>query len=265
MTRQQTFTLIYGSLAIASLGIFLLPPIPQDLQYHNFVDQRHFCGVDNFMDVVSNVGFLLVAIYGTYLLLIQRHCATVSESSLQERLPWLVFLCGVFLTGLGSAWYHLEPNNSTLVWDRLPMTIGFMGLFAAVIGELISRQWGLRLLPILLLVGFYSVYHWHITEQAGRGDLRPYALVQFLPMVLVPIMLLSHRSVWTRQNDLFIVLIWYLLAKVFEFYDARVFSLTGETISGHSIKHLCAAIATWQVFRMLARRQRITQPEQTPN
>ena len=101
----------------------------------------------------------------------------------------MVFFAGLLLTGFGSAYYHLEPNNERLVWDRLPLAGALMGLFAAVIAERIGVRAGLALLAPLVVVGLGSVLWWHGGEVRGHGDLRPYALVQFYPLVAVPLML----------------------------------------------------------------------------
>ena len=39
------------------------------------------------------------------------------------------------MVAIGSSYYHWKPSNSRLVWDRLPMTVGFMSLVAVVISE----------------------------------------------------------------------------------------------------------------------------------
>src|SRR5262249_54819854 len=111
---------------------------------------------------------------------------------------------------------------------------------------------GLWLLPVLVAAGLASVLYWHFTEQAGHGDLRPYYLVQIVPMVTIPLMLL-FPSRYTRTGDLFIVVGLYALAKVFEFRDGPIFAW-GELISGHTLKHLMAALAAYVVLRMLQKR-----------
>ncbi len=100
--------------------------------------------------------------------------------------------------------------------------------------------------------------YWHIGEQAGRGDLRPYLLVQFLPMVVIPLVALTHRSRFTRATDLIPLVGLYGLAKVAELLDAQIYQVLG-VISGHSLKHLLAALAVGVVLSMLHRRRAVEQ------
>jgi DNA-binding FrmR family transcriptional regulator len=151
-----------------------------------------------------------------------------------------LFFAGVALTGVGSAYYHWAPDNARLVWDRLPMTIGFMALLAAVVAERVSVTAGIALLPALLLAGAGSVAYWYACELRGAGDLRPYALVQFAPAALIPLPLLLFPARYTRGGDLVGVMVIYGAAKLFEVLDGPIFSM-GHLLSGHTLKHLTAA------------------------
>lgn len=42
--------------------------------------------------------------------------------SFGEMAGWAIFFFGVTATAFGSAYYHLRPNDSRLVWDRLPVS-----------------------------------------------------------------------------------------------------------------------------------------------
>jgi hypothetical protein len=121
------------------------------------------------------------------------------------------------------------------------MTIAFMSLVAIIVGEHVSVKLGRRLLWPLLAIGATSVFYWDYSESQGAGDLRLYGLVQFLPILLLPAILLMYRSVFDRTAFIWAVFLLYVLAKVFEQLDATLFS-AGEVISGHSIKHVCAAL-----------------------
>jgi hypothetical protein len=148
----------------------------------------------------------------------------------------------VLLTAFGSAWYHLAPSDARLVWDRAPMTVAFMALFALVIGDGVSERAGKRMLWPLVIAGLASVAWWHLSEQRGHGDLRPYALVQFLPMALIPLILILFGAGRLRTPLLWVALCAYGLAKLAEQFDAQTLTLTGF-ISGHSAKHLLSAAA----------------------
>ncbi len=240
-------------LACASLVIaFLIPPIPQDLEYHQFADQRSVFGVPNFWDVISNAPFLLIGLIGLNDLLYKENLLY------PKSLFWsyLVLFAGTFLVGFGSAYYHLAPDNETLVWDRLPMTFAFMAFFSIIIGEFISEKAGKLFLLPLLVVGVFSVFYWIVTERSGTGDLRPYALVQFLPMLLIPVIVLWFPPSYNQVKFIWWMMFAYLAAKVFEFGDVYIYQLTGFW-SGHTIKHLFAALAPFFLLLGLRKREAV--------
>ena len=245
-------------LAVAVVTAAVLPFAPRISQppaYHNFADQRPLFGIPHALNVLSNVPFLFVGLAG--LLFIWRQPPYPSGRhfvSAAERRPWQIFFLGVALTCCGSAWYHLAPDNARLVWDRLPMTLGFMSLCAAMIVERIDLRAGLWLLGPLLLAGLGSVLYWHWTELSGAGDLRPYVVVQFFPLLAIPLMLLLFPARYTGTAEIWIALLWYGLAKLLEELDGHIYGLTGQTLSGHSLKHLAAAASAWWLLRMLRRR-----------
>lgn len=212
----------------------LSSPIAQDPAYHLFADQRTLLAIPNFWNVISNLPFIVVGALGLHLALQNK----------QEplRIAWLAFFAGIFLTAFGSGYYHLDPDNESLAWDRLTMTIGFMSFVAIVIGEYLSVDWGRRLLVPLLIVGAGSVLYWTHTESLGAGDLRPYALVQFLPMLLVPIIVIARRSHSDLGPYIASMIAVYVAAKVPEHYDAQ-FLGAGNLFSGHSLKHILSALA----------------------
>jgi hypothetical protein len=234
---------------IAVIAAALLPPIAQDAGYHRFADQRTLFGIPYFADVLSNLPFIVVGALG--LRTLSPGCP---PGGLTELMPaYRTFFAGMVLIGVGSLYYHFDPTNATLVWDRLPMTISFMAFFAAIVGEHLSATLGRRLLWPLIILGLGTVLYWHLTEAAGRGDLRPYGLVQFLPMALLPLLLLRHPSRLRGTRYLWAVLAAYALAKGAEAADERIFSLTGF-ISGHSLKHLLAASGGYAFLLALRRR-----------
>jgi hypothetical protein len=225
-----------------TLAMLAQPPIRQSVEYHQFADARTLLGVPNFWNVVSNLPFLLVGLAG--LAWCAQHIASVPR---ELRASWLVLFLGVVLVGLGSSWYHLTPNSSTLVWDRLPMTLAFMAFFAIILGDHLSLRIARIALWPLLLAGVASVLYWRTTD-----DLRPYALVQFLPVLLIPLILLLYPrpgtgAVWAALGC-------YLLAKLLEQFDAQVYAALGASISGHSLKHLAAALGMWALLAGLKAR-----------
>lgn len=243
-------TLIVASIGIIVATFLFVAPIPQDPAYHLFVDQRSALGISNIWNVLSNLPFLLVG--GTGLIFVRRDASTVCPLAL---LPaYVIFFVGILLTAFGSAYYHLAPSNDTLVWDRLPMTIGFAGLFSIIVGEFVSVRIARRLLLPLLAAGVFSVAYWAYTEASGNGDLRPYAIVQFLPMLLIPVILLTSRSKNLPSSVFWLMFVFYFVAKLFEYFDAGVFA-AGNIVSGHSLKHVAASLtpATF-LYALVARR-----------
>lgn len=227
------------SLVIGSLMVLMMQaPIRQDLTYHEFVDMRSIFGIPNFYNVISNIPFMLVGIAGSVF--------CFREAQGQSRSAWLTFFIGITLVGFGSVYYHLDPGNQRLLWDRLPMTIGFMGLFTALAGELIQPRLTRHLLLPSILVGIASVLVWHWYD-----DLRLYVWVQFMPLLVIPALLMLYRSRYSHQYLLVLALVFYLLAKLLEVFDAQIFSLLQNAMAGHAIKHVFAAFGSVMILSML--------------
>jgi hypothetical protein len=249
------------SLLVVAVVFFLLPRIPQPLVYHLFADQRSFLGIPNFANVVSNLPFAVIGVWG--LLFLLRSNSTEHFHDQRERWPYLFVFVGLLLTAFGSSYYHFDPNNARLVWDRLPMTIAFMSMVAAVIVERISLRVGLWLLPLLLLTGLGSVLQWYVSELRGDGDLRFYAAVQvYSALVLLLALLLPVR--YTRGSDLAVVVGFYVLAKALEILDRPIFA-AGHVVSGHTLKHLAAAAAGYYILRMVHNRRLVSLQSSIPH
>jgi hypothetical protein len=227
----------------AIAGICLAPAIPQDPSYHLFADRRALLGVPNFWNVASNLPFLFVGAFG----LLQSGRLAAPDLATHYR----VLSAAVALVAFGSGWYHLDPHNASLVWDRLPMTVAFMAFLAALMADRISWVLGRALLWPLVVAGIASIAWWVRTEAAGAGDLRAYALVQFLPMLLAPLILLLWRDGSLSARPLWLAFAAYALAKVLEHFDVAIFAATG--MGGHALKHLSAALAAWWIVRAFQR------------
>ena len=223
-----------------------LPPIAQDPTYHDFADRRDLLGISNFLNVVTNLSFLAVGIAG--IVLCVRQCGGMGA-----RWAWLACFIGVALVSLGSAYYHFAPDNDSLVWDRLPMSCGFMALTVAMLAEHMNPRLEKYLLVPALALGIASVIYWHCTD-----DLRLYVLVQFLPLLLLPVIQFLFKSPYTDRGLLLLALGIYVASKLAEHFDSALFAATGNIISGHSLKHLLAAAALFVVYWMLRRRATLT-------
>jgi hypothetical protein len=244
--------------AVLVVVVLLLPRIPLPQWYHAFADQRGCLGIPNFGNVVSNLPYAIVGVWGLVFLL-QLDSGELSRhfESRKERWPYLVLFAGLVLVAFGSSYYHLHPDNPRLVWDRLPMTIVFMSLVSALIMERISLRAGFWLLPVLLLVGVGSVLQWYWSEVHGVGDMRFYATVQaYSVLFLLLALLLPPR--YTRGQDLIAIAGLYGLAKLLEALDRMIFRW-GGVVSGHTLKHLVSAIAGYWILQMLQRRRPISE------
>jgi ceramidase len=249
--KEKTgFNLILIITVVAIIALLSQDKIAQDIDYHDFSDFRAIFNIPNFWNVLSNLPFLIVGFLGLFKLFVNNNLKIINEMKTAYALLFL----GVFLVAFGSGYYHLSPNNQTLVWDRLPMTIAFMAMFAIIIAEFISIRVGKVLLWPLLIAGVASVVYWHFTEIQGLGDLRLYAFIQFYPMLVMPIILLCFKSRFTHLNAYWILFSSYALAKVFEHFDEAFYSFLGFTLSGHSIKHIVPALGLYVL--LLAYQQR---------
>jgi len=244
--------------ATVIVGFMLFSPaLPQPQEYHHFADQRPVLGVPNALNVASNLPFVLVGIAG--LLFMASRSSHRSGTFLQpaERWPYWVFFLGLALTGIGSAYYHADPNNARLTWDRMPLTVAFMALFAAVLAERIHWRLADWLLGALVALGMTSVVYWYWTETQGAGDLRFYLLVQFFPLLALPLLFLLFPARYTGTSDLIAALGCYGLAKVLELLDHQVYT-KGGIVSGHTLKHLVAGLGSYFVLHMLQHRRPLT-------
>lgn len=247
-SRRTRLVLLIGVSSILCVALFFIGRVPMGAGYHQFADQRTIFGIPNCLDVVSNIPFVLVGVWGLAALLGTRRTASFIEG--RERIPYLVFFAGVTLTGAGSFYYHLAPGNFRLLWDLLPMTFCFTSLLDAVIVERISVRAGLWMLPPLIVLGAVSVLYWYTTQLKGVGDLRFYLFVQFFPVLAISMVIALFPPQYTRTNDLLIAFLLYLLAKCFAFLDKPIYSL-GGILSGHTLKHLAAGVACYWILRML--------------
>ncbi|HXZ20299.1 MAG TPA: hypothetical protein VEG63_10135 [Candidatus Acidoferrales bacterium] len=211
--------------AAGLIALWFVPPIAQPESYHLFADQRRLLGIPNFWNVVSNLPFAVAGLAGL-----------MAFRDLGSRL----LFAGIFLTTFGSAYYHWAPDTPRLAWDRLPITVAFMALLALLIQVPFGAKAGRWLLLPLVAAGLLSVVWWRMT-----GDLRVYLLVQFAPMLMIPVALAFFEI--PGRNELWIAVVLYALAKVGEFYDTQIFS--HMFLSGHTLKHLLAGASTWSIFR----------------
>ena len=236
--RNGRRVLAFLALMAASLvGLLLLPPISQDQNYHDFADQRTILGIPHFWNVVSNLPFIVIGVAGI-------------RRSHRDPAIFVLFLA-ILMTGFGSSYYHLDPNDRTLFWDRLPMSIGFMAILALAIEERLDAKAGAILLWPLIAIGVFSLLLWR-----WNGDLRLYGWVQFFPCAALLLLFLLFPPKYTGTFYWVIAAALYALAKLLEFYDSTIYS-AGAILSGHTLKHIAAAAACCAILRYFQKRQPI--------
>ena len=242
MKKKRLGFILLGIIGIiAILGFALSSPIKQNEDYHNFSDTLTIGGISNFWNVISNFPFLIVGLFGILRL----------KKMDRVNLQFLTFFLGISFVAIGSGYYHLNPNSNTLVWDRLPMTIAFTALMSIVISEFINYKKGKLLLFPLLLLGIISIVYW-----VKLGDLRLYALIQFYPILAIPIILILFKSEKVSTRGFWLLLITYIIAKLFETYDFEIHKSL-KLLSGHSLKHLSASVGVYLLINSYVRQHKI--------
>lgn len=234
---------------ICIIALLFYKAIPQDPNYHNFADKRRVLGIPNLLNVITNLPFTIIGLLGL------RASRIVKEKELKH-INYLLFI-GFLLLTIGSSYYHLLPQNNTLFYDRVPMVIIFMSFLSFIIYSRINKRTGYKAFVVLNIIGIISVIYWILSEKAGKGDLRWYGMIQFFPVVAIPLILFLYSSSLDFWKEIFFIFLFFGLAKLSEKFDKEVYYLLRDTISGHSLKHLLMAIAGYIVV-MIQRWVRIT-------
>lgn len=227
------------------------PVIVQPQEYYVFADNNMAFGLPHFGDFLSNISFLLVAIYMVFSF--PSSAVALKEKYSQSTLILPIIMLGSFMVGFGSSIFHLNPTETSLILDRFPMTIVFTVVFFDLLFSLkvIEHKNPLRVIMLAIFAAIMSLLYWKISIMLGVEDLRPYVFVQFFPMLS----LLFLTVFFYKKHDLrliFLMFVLYVLAKIFEFYDAAIFELFGTYLSGHNIKHVLSGLALipywhWQI------------------
>jgi hypothetical protein len=253
---RRRIAIVWAVAVAIALVAALAPPFAQPESYHRFADQRSLLGIPNFLDVASNLAFLVVGAMGVHFVIRgARNDRGPALTTSSERWGWGVAFAAVALAAFGSAFYHWAPDSSRLAWDRLPMAIGFMCLVAAIAAERISPRAGLILLVPLALLGASSVWYWRWSAAHGIENLNPYGAVQFGSALVILTMIVLFPERYTRSGDFLVAAMLYAAAKAAEHFDRPIFDATGGVMSGHTLKHLLAAAAVGCLLRMLNLRQ----------
>lgn len=256
MTSQVKYTLKIGLLFLLFCVLVVIlyknPPISQEKSYHQFADARSLFGIPHFANIVSNLLLIALGVCGEFFLF---SSTPPFFHHSQEKRVWKIFFGGTILSGSGSIFYHWHPTNFSLAVDRFPLSIVFMTFFSLMLIERVHFRVGLRLTPWLLLLGVASVLYWIFTENLSQGDLRPYILVQFFPILAIPLILLIFPASYPGQQWLWISFAAYGIAKGFELKDREMFDFFHGQLSGHTLKHFFTGISLFFIIIYLKARK----------
>lgn len=225
-------------IALACLGPF----VSQPSNHHHFADTRTLIGIPYAMDVLSNLPFALWAVLGA-MALSRAWCGALS---LAQRICAALFFAGLLATTAASSFYHLQPDDTGLMIDRLGMTLAFAGLLGLAVAGSVSARAGLLTALTMLVLGPISIWVW-----ATTGNVLPWAVAQFGGMLLVLALMALKPLPGALKLRLGAVLGFYALAKLFELADHQIFDLSGQWLSGHTLKHVLASFAAWPVLTAL--------------
>jgi hypothetical protein len=131
-----------------------------------------------------------------------------------------------------SAVIFLSGNQD--FWQRTSPLARSRGSFS----ERISVNAGLILLVPLILAGAASAVYWVLSEKGGGGDLRPYIIVHYYPLALVPLSMALFPSRYTRKADIGIAILFYALAKTAEMGDQQIFACGVLNFTQHRLSFL---------------------------
>lgn len=222
-----------------TLGMLLHGPIAQLEGYHSFADQVMRFGILNCGDVLSNAGFALVALWGLLYVWPRRQ---------RLNLGFTAFVIAIFLTAIGSGYYHWLPTDERLVWDRIPISLACAGLLAGVWQDFSPQKNQWPLLIVLSLFAIAGVAYWYYS-----ADLRLYLGLQILPLALIPVW--QWHAPKAARLAFASAIALYVLAKLAELADHQIYSLLGF-ISGHTLKHLLSTLAAGVIIYYLSQRTR---------
>jgi hypothetical protein len=245
-------------LYLAALFVFIIMalfygPISQPQEYHDFADDREILGVPNALDVMSNLAIIYPGVVGLAFIHESRNRTQVSEDEISIQ---ITLFSGMILTFAGSVWFHLDPTDSTMLWDRLGMSVVIGSCISLLIHDMWDRNLAAKIHLPIIIASIVSVLWWPVFD-----DLRVYFIVKHHPFILFPIFLLCGRRIYDKVSGYYWALSMFLLATIFEFADQQIFEITG-IISGHTLKHIAAGIGLWFLMVMIRDRELISVEEE---
>lgn len=240
-SRPAELALLLAVAALAALAA-LLPATGLPAGYHDFADQRTLLGLPHALDVLSNLPFAVMGAWGLWWL---RRVPLDRLGTAQRGLAGLFFI-GLMATAFCSSSYHLDPHDAGLCIDRVGMSLAFAGLLGLAAADRISARAGVALAALVAVAAPATA----LVAWLG-GNMTPWAVLQGGGLVLLAALAMRRPQPRALGFSIIGVIAFYAVAKALELADAPVFALTQQLISGHSAKHLVAALAAWPVVRAL--------------
>ena len=233
MRTSASAIVVVGLAAVAIVAVALAGTIVRGPEFHHYADARSWLGIPHAGDVISNVAFVIVA--------------ARARAWLRDGYAIAVGV-GVAAIGLGSALYHVAPGDAALAFDWGPIAITLAILSAAVIRDRVGPRAGRRVLGVGTTFAVGSVAWWLASGGTAGGNMAPYVAVQ-LAGIVVPalVAVLVRGTIAARWLVLGVVV--FALARGVAAYDAALLDLLG--VSGHSLKHVLAALAAGCALRAL--------------
>ena len=246
--RQQAWELAGVALLLYVMLRLVFGPLPQWLSYHNFADTRQLGFVPRAGDVLTNLAILFSGVWGA---LLYRQVTVTSD----DRPAYRLLVIAAILTAFGSAYYHWDPGNDRLVWDRLPMSLLLTAVLALVLADRVSPPFGREALLPFGLVAVGGVLLWAFTEAAGRGDLLLYLVMRIGATVAVLTLLILRPPRFTAAGWLWAAVAFDVAETICERLDWQIWELTGGIASGHNLKHIFSGAVIACLFGWLRQRR----------
>jgi hypothetical protein len=242
--RTNKIIFYVGTLILAAILVATGPHI-QSQGYHLFAEQRTILNIPHFGDVLSNLAFAIVGI----LLFIEVKKWNATEMYKDQGVLFKALAYSCIILALGSGYYHWEPVDSTLIWDRVAMVLSFTIVFydSCIRYDVFNKNKVIKGALATAAAFLGTVVLWIVFDR-----LEPYYLVQAFALVLVILAIRNYKT--TPSKHLFYLFGWYVVAKICEICDKQIFMLTGDLISGHTLKHIASAVALYVFGKYMLKR-----------
>lgn len=241
-SSNKWFWVMWASLFGIAMLLQYMGLLHTPSHYHDFADNRAFLSINNTLDVLSNLPFLFVGLWGA-LYLKQYNNNNINS--------WFIVI-GSMLVCFGSGFYHLAPDNYRLLWDRLPISLVFSGIFMYAVYSLKLTTIPEKTLSITYaMFSICTVFLWYAGEVNGASWLGPYVFLQFGGIILLLYMayVAYKRGNKNLTKAIVITMLCYVAAKVCETFDPVILMHTSSIISGHTIKHILSAYALYMFIK----------------